>query len=82
MGEIILLGDRRNTGFCLKCGTDLVIPWNDYQCCTECTKFLAHHKKLAESRTEPSKRVKKNIIPRYNIALQRKPIGGIPRDEL
>ena len=36
---IVKLGDRRNSGFCLKCGTDLMVV-NDYQCCSECTKFI------------------------------------------
>ncbi len=34
---VVQLGDRRNSGFCLMCGTSLIEPWNDYQCCTKCT---------------------------------------------
>ena len=34
---LITVGDRRHSGFCLKCGTDLLEPYNDYHCCTKCT---------------------------------------------
>ena len=47
---IEIIGDRKNSGFCIRCGTDLLIPWNDFQCCDECTRFLMKHKKLAENK--------------------------------
>jgi predicted nucleic acid-binding Zn ribbon protein len=78
MGLIEIIGDRKNSGFCIRCGKDLLIPWNDYQCCPDCTEFLAYHKKLAENRKVKSTRVKKCVIPSYAIARQRKTIGGIP----
>jgi len=78
MGLIEIIGDRKNSGFCIRCGKDLMIPWNDYQCCPDCTEFLKHHKKLAEKRKVKSARVKKNIISSSTIMRQRKPIGGIP----
>ena len=38
---IDVLGDRRNTGYCLNCGTFLLIkPWNEYQCCPACTDIM------------------------------------------
>jgi hypothetical protein len=80
MGEIELLGDRRNTGFCLMCGTDLILPWNDYQCCTKCTERLVGCRKTVENRKTKRTNVKKTIVHRGLIAKQRKPIGGIPRE--
>lgn len=39
--SIDVLGDRRNTGYCLRCGTYLmIIPWNEYQCCPPCTDIM------------------------------------------
>ncbi len=39
--SIDVLGDRRNTGYCLKCGTLLMVtPWNEYQCCSPCTEII------------------------------------------
>ena len=80
MGGIILLGDRRNTGFCLNCGTDLLIPWNDYQCCVKCTEQLVGCKKTVENRKTKSTGVKKHVVHKGLISRQRKPIGGIPRE--
>lgn len=37
---VITLGDRRNSGFCIKCGDTLLEPFNDFQCCTGCTKTI------------------------------------------
>lgn len=76
---IHVIGDRRNTGFCIKCGTTLMIPWNDYQCCPGCTKELEYHKKVAEKKTGKTTKVGKKILTRYAIMRQRKPIGGIPQ---
>lgn len=39
--SIDVLGDRRNSGYCLRCGTLLMItPWNEYQCCVACTEII------------------------------------------
>jgi len=73
---IHVIGDRRSTGFCIKCGTDLMIPWNDYQCCPECTEELEYHKKVAEQRK--GKAPGKKIMPSRNIMRQYKRLGGIP----
>ena len=76
---IHVVGDRRNTGFCIKCGTTLVIPWNDYQCCAECTRKLEYLKKGAEKKKGKITKVGKNILKSNAIMRQRKPIGGIPQ---
>ena len=80
MGVIEIIGDRKNSGFCIRCGKDLLIPWNDYQCCDECTRFLVKHKKLAEGKREKSRKVRKNVLSSRNIYRQRGPIGGIPTE--
>ena len=76
---IDVIGDRRNTGFCMMCGTTLMIPWNDYQCCPECTRKITHIRKVTEARKEKIRKVGKNIIKSNAIMRQRKPIGGIPQ---
>jgi len=70
------LGDRRHSGFCLMCGTDLMIPWNDYQCCTECTKFIQECQTI--TRMSKDKRSRKKILNSRDIMRQAGPIGGIP----
>jgi predicted amidophosphoribosyltransferase len=79
MGVIIRPGDRRNTGFCLMCGTDLIVPWNDYQCCSGCTDKLEYHKKFAEM--NKSKKRNRTILKSKEIMRQIKPIGGVPEGE-
>jgi len=37
---IVTFGDRKHSGFCLKCGTDILEPYNDYQCCVKCTRDI------------------------------------------
>jgi len=78
MGLIELLGDRRNSGFCTMCGTDLLLPWNDYQCCSKCTGYIEHCKGVTSQKKGKSRRVNKTILTRKNIMRQIKPIGGIP----
>jgi len=74
---IVTLGDRRNSGFCLMCGTDLIRPWNDYQCCSECTKKI----EWAIAETERKNRAKKGkvggqmVVDRRRILRQVAPIG-------
>jgi hypothetical protein len=77
---IEVIGDRRNTGFCLMCGTDLMIPWNDYQCCGECTKRIVSCRKKVESREGKVNKVRRDIVHKLKIAKQRKTIGGIPQE--
>jgi hypothetical protein len=76
MGVIIKPGDRLSTGFCLMCGTDLIVPWNDYQCCSKCTDKLEYHKKVAQI-SKPRKR-KGRILKSKDVMRQVRPIGGIP----
>jgi len=76
--SIHVVGDRRNTGFCMMCGADLLLPWNDYQCCPKCTEKLAYIKKVTEQRKGKVRKVKKNVLKSNTVMRQRKPIGGIP----
>ena len=73
---IVKLGDRRNSGFCLKCGTTLIVV-NDYQCCSECTEFIEHCLKKLEHKNK----VKKGkvggmgVIDKRQVLRQAVPIG-------
>jgi len=74
---IVTLGDRRGSGFCLKCGTELIHPINDYQCCSECTEYIEHCLKELEYK---SKRMKgkvggMRVVDRRNIMRQVVPLG-------
>lgn len=77
--SIHVIGDRRNTGFCIKCGKDLQIPWNDFQCCTKCTKKLEHLIGVTKKRKEKVTKVGKKVVNSRTVMRQRKPIGGIPQ---
>jgi len=74
---IVQLGDRRGSGFCLKCGTDLIVPWNDYQCCAECTKYIEHC--LLELKYKNQRKKGKvggmRAVDRRNIMRQVRPLG-------
>jgi len=59
---LFVVGDRRNTGFCIKCGTELIIPWNDFQCCPKCTEELTYHVKVAKKKKGKNRRVKKDVL--------------------
>lgn len=76
---IHVVGDRRNTGFCIKCGTELMVPWNDYQCCAKCTELLDSVVRVTKNRQGKVKKVRKQTLNKYAIMRQRKPIGGIPQ---
>ena len=73
---IELLGNRLNSGFCLMCGTDLIIPWNDYQCCAEHTAFIEQSQNIIRM-SKDYRRHKRSISSR-DVMRQIKPIGGIP----
>lgn len=63
------LGDRRNSGFCLECGADLITPWNHFQCCSKCTAYIEECQVAAIEKAKTPNRVKKGvIISRRNIA--------------
>lgn len=73
---IVKLGDRRNSGFCLKCGTDLIVV-NDYQCCSECTEFieqclakLKHKNKVMKGKVGGM-----GVIDKRSVLRQAVPIG-------
>jgi hypothetical protein len=72
---IVQLGDRRNSGFCLMCGTNLIEPWNDYQCCTKCTGVIKGN--LAALKTKQMGGVKTGsfVITKDKIARQVAPLG-------
>ena len=75
---IVTFGDRRNSGFCLKCGSLLIQPVNDYQCCSECTEYIEWCLKKLEHKARHAKKGKiggMRVVDRRNILRQVKPIG-------
>lgn len=73
MGAIITLGDRRNSGFCLMCGTDLITPWNEFQCCHKCTKYIEECQVAAIEKAKVPNRVKDGtILTRGSFGLVKK----------
>lgn len=76
MREVIVkLGDRRNSGFCLMCGTSLIVPWNDFQCCASCTKKLeAISEKAKRDTTDRSRHMGGCVIQKSNILRQVAPL--------
>ena len=73
---IIKPGDRRNSGFCLRCGALLMVtPWNDFQCCPPCTKLLESiQKKVMGSKPGTVKPVNKVGTHRANVRRQIAPL--------
>ena len=74
---IVKLGDRRNSGFCLKCGTTL-IEVNDYQCCSECTEFIEKSLVALEHKQKRSKDGKvggMQVLDKRNVLRQVVPMG-------
>ena len=72
---MVKLGDRRNSGFCLKCGSDLIVV-NDYQCCSECTKFieqclakLAHKNKVKKGKVGGMRVIDKRLVLRQVVPI-------------
>lgn len=73
---IVQLGDRRNSGFCLKCGSLLIHPYNDYQCCVECTAFIEDClKRLAYKQSKNEKVGGMGVVNKANVARQVVPLG-------
>jgi len=56
------LGDRRNSGFCLMCGSDLIVPWNNFQCCAKCTAYIEECQKAAIEKSKNPNRAKKGMV--------------------
>ena len=64
------LGDRRNSGFCLMCGADLITPWNNFQCCSKCTAYIEECQKAAIEKSKTPNRVKKGVFIQKNNILR------------
>ena len=75
MSDIITMGDRRNSGFCLMCGTNLIQPWNDYQCCPVCTRTIVENLQAFESKRKRQKTVGMRPVKSHQIKRQAVPIG-------
>jgi hypothetical protein len=56
------LGDRRNSGFCLMCGTDLLTPWNEFQCCSKCTAYIEECQVAAIEKAKTPNRAKRGVV--------------------
>ncbi len=75
---IVKLGDRRHSGFCLGCGTTLIQPANDYQCCSECTGEIEHALGKLEHKRKMAKDGKvggMQVLDKRNILRQAVPMG-------
>ena len=72
---IDLLGDRLNSGFCLKCGTLLIQPWNDYQTCSACTADIERALNAFHHKRKLHKKVGSGRVHRAVIQKQMMPIG-------
>ena len=72
---IIVPGDRRNSGFCLGCGTTLLQPWNDYQCCAGCTRNIVKCLEEFERKRKRQKSVGTRPVKSQQIFRQVAPMG-------
>lgn len=79
---IINLGSRLHSGFCVKCGTLLMHPYNDYQMCQECTAWIEHQLKEFEKKRAAANKKKKSmrtdksgVVASREIMRQVAPIG-------
>ncbi len=75
---IVKFGDRRHSGFCLQCGTLLVHPFNDYQCCTECTNYIEHclvELERKRGRAKDGKIGGMQVLDKRNVLRQVVPMG-------
>jgi len=72
---IDLLGDRLNSGFCLKCGALLMMPWNDYQMCGTCTGETERALAAFYKKRKLYKKVGSGRVHRGQIHKQMMPIG-------
>ena len=82
MSDIVNLGSRIHSGFCLKCGVLLMHPFNDYQMCTKCTGEIGdilakfNKKKAVANKKKKSVRTdQSHVIQSKNIMRQIAPIG-------
>jgi len=72
---IDLLGDRLNSGFCLKCGSFLMLPMNDYQCCSGCTADIVRALAAFNYKRKMNAKVGSGRVHRAMINKQAMPIG-------
>ena len=72
---IVQLGDRRNSGFCLSCGTSLIVPYNDYQCCPNCTLMIEENLNIFRHKRKKQKKVGTVQVQSKQILRQVAPIG-------
>ena len=71
-----VLGDRLNSGFCLKCGALLFQPWNDYQCCSGCTNDILKALTAFEYKRKKRRYMDKVLlVHKKYVAKQIMPIG-------
>lgn len=68
---------RMEDGLCLRCGDTLIVPFNDYRCCTGCTFLIEKARYDVQKKAERKHKFKKTgiIIRRGQIARQTTPIG-------
>ena len=72
--SIEVLGDRRNSGYCLNCGVLLSItPWNEYQCCPGCTEMIESVQKSTMAKKRGGSLGGKVILSK-NIMRQLRPL--------
>ncbi len=71
----LAMGDRLNSGFCLKCGAFLLLPWNDYQCCSGCTKAIEQALAAFNHKRRANRKVGSMRVHRAAINRQAVPIG-------
>ena len=72
---IVTLGDRRNSGFCLMCGTDLIVPWNDYQCCYKCTKIIQGNIRAMLQKKKMGVKTGTSVLDKSQVARQVTSLG-------
>ena len=80
---IVKFGDRKHSGFCLGCGTLLMYPFNDFQCCPPCTESIRKAQVETMHRTKKytkkGKRMPKTrasvVVHKGNVLRQVEPMG-------
>ena len=70
------MGSRLNSGKCVSCNTPLILPYNYYQCCSQCTaKIEAIVQKTKGSKPKPKflKPMLNKVVDRRSILRQLRP---------
>lgn len=71
------MGSRLNSGYCVDCGATLILPYNDYQCCSQCTakiEAIIRKTKGDKPKAKFLKPPKKKVLDSRNILKQLRPI--------